>query len=68
MLLFRVIPGYDPGSTPQKTVILSQAQNDIKWVRHDVKEERPRKWGLTGFWRLSPFFAKTGILARSMPG
>jgi len=37
-------------------------------VRHDGEEERPRKWGLTGSSRLSPFFAKTGILARSMPG
>jgi len=37
-------------------------------VRHDGKEEKPRKWGLTILLTSVPFFAKTGILTRSLSG
>ncbi|SSC12894.1 protein of unknown function [Mesotoga infera] len=37
-------------------------------VRHDVKEERHEKQGLTNLFMSVPFFVKTGILTRSTSG
>mgnify|MGYP006919529237 CR=1 FL=1 len=37
-------------------------------VRHDVKGGKTAKMGTDGFLTSVPFFAKTGILTRSMSG